>query len=348
MRLQNNYIFLRNFIEETKRNKSGDGKRTFVVPRTVYSYCLGCFPEGKECEVDEPHYRHKIVWEYDACPEKCSVTFRIYVVVGATYLEVDVEGNNEEDIIKCLEYVHGVLQASGVCQDYTMIKSYDAVSEFYCNKLYPLLNKLERNLRNLLFNIYIVNFGKDYYKTTISDDIQRKAKEKIRAKGDAGKKEAAVIQEFFYSLEFGDIRQMLFKPKWTELDEQNKHKFLEEHSDLSTLSDEELRSAFAAITPKSDWDRFFCDKMPNIDLEDILEKIRKCRNKVAHCKHVTMEEYQDSRKVIEQLNEAIAEAIKATEDKDFAEKNMEHLKKSLQLMADMLQQLSESIANAFV
>lgn len=351
MRLQSSYIFLMN---PSKQGEKQPGKnvttkdgRTSEIPEHVYSYFLQCFPGIMKCEGNNFLCRPEIVWEYGECSEKCLVTFRFNYVVGKTYLDVDVEGESEVDIIKCLEYIHATAQTSRVCQDYIMIISYDAASEFYCNELYLMLNKLERNLRKLLFNIYVVNFGKDYYKTTISDDIQRKAKEKIRAKGDAGKKEVTVIQEFFYSLEFGDIRQMLFKPKWTKLDEQNKHKFLEEHSDLSTLSDEELRNAFAAITPKSDWDRFFCDKMPNMDLEDILETIRKCRNKVAHCKLFTLEEYQDSRKIIEQLNEIIVEAIKVTEDKDFVEKIMADFKKQLQQMADMARQLSESIANAF-
>ena len=55
--------------------------------------------------------------------------------------------------------------------------------EYYCNKLYPKLNGLERNLRKLLFNTYIVNFGKSYYERTINKSIQGKAKQVIRARG---------------------------------------------------------------------------------------------------------------------------------------------------------------------
>lgn len=55
-----------------------------------------------------------------------------------------------------------MLLASGVRDEYVDIISYDAISEFYCNKILPKLNTLERNLRKLLFNIYIVNFGKEF------------------------------------------------------------------------------------------------------------------------------------------------------------------------------------------
>lgn len=185
-----------------------------------------------------------------------------------------------------------------------------------------------------------MNFGRDYYKTTISGDIQTKAKENIRARGNADRKETTVLQEFFYSLELGDVQQLLFTPKWTDLDEQTKQAFLNENSDLSRLSDADLRSAFVDITPKSDWDRFFSDKVSNVDFKDIIDTIRGYRNKVAHCKHVGREEYQKCVGIIKQLNDAILLAVKATEDKDFANKNRVYLQKMVKQLTDTIQGLS--------
>ena len=199
-------------------------------------------------------------------------------------------------------------------------------------------------MRKLLFNIYTVNFGGDYYKTTISDVIQSKAKENIRAKGSASRKEVTVLQEFFYSLEFGDVHQMLLTPRWTELDEQAKQNFLNEHSDLSMLSDAELRTAFENISPKSDWDRFFSDKISSVDFKGIIDIIRSYRNKVAHCKFISTDEYQDCLRVIKQLNDALLEAIKATEDKEFESKNRAYLQKTVKQLADAIQNLSAMYA----
>lgn len=226
-----------------------------------------------------------------------------------------------------------------------MIVSYDAISEFYCNKLYPKLNELERHLRKLLFNIYTVNFGRDYYRTTFSAEIQSKAKEIIRAKGNSNRKEMTVLQEFFYSLEFGDIQEMLFTPRWTPLDEQAKCAFLEKHKDLSILTDAELRSVIADITPKSDWDRFFSDKLSGIDFKGIIESIRGFRNKVAHCKMITKVEYQNCLKMIEQLDDAILKAIEATEDKDFERKNSAYLQKMAGQLADAIQNFTTMYAS---
>jgi hypothetical protein len=342
MRLQNSYIFLVNPKKQDIKQQSLSGnKRAFEFKQSVYSYVSKCFPGTTEYEIDGWDYQHKMVWRSDDHPDTCTVVFRFYSVIETTYLDVAAEGGSEEDVIKCLEYVHETLQSSGVCSDYVMILSYDTVSEYYCNKLYPKLNELERNLRKLLFNIYTVNFGRDYYKTTISGDIQTKAKENIRARGNADRKEVTVLQEFFYSLELGDVQQLLFTPRWTELDEQTKQAFLNEHSDLSMLSDADLRSEFADIAPKSDWDSFFSDKVSNVDFKGIIDTIRGYRNKVAHCKHVTQEEYQDCVGMIKQLNEAIFEAIKATEDKDFESKNRVYLQNVVNQLADAIQNLSQ-------
>ena len=138
-------------------------------------------------------------------------------------------------------------------------------------------------------------------------------------------------------MEFGDIQEMLFTPRWTSLDEQAKCAFLDEHKDLSILTDAELRSVIADITPKSDWDRFFSDKLSGIDFKGIIESIRDFRNKVAHCKKITKEEYQNCLKMIEQLDDAILKAIEATEDKDFERKNSAYLQKMAGQLADAIQ-----------
>ena len=350
MRLQNSYIFLMNPNNQSiKKSKPSDHKRIFECLPSVYSYVSECFQGITEYEIEGWDYQHKMVWKSDDSADKCTVVFRFYCVVGSTYLDVAAEGESEENVIRCLENLHEKLQSSGVCSDYVMIVSFDATSEYYCNKLYPKLNGLERNLRKLLFNIYTVNFGKEYYRTTISEQIQSKAKEIIQAKGGASKRKVTVLQEFFYSLEFGDINQMLFTPRWTALDEENKRVFLDEHKDLSILSDSELRKAIAEITPKSDWDRFFSDKVSNVDFQGAMDKIRGYRNKVAHCKFVTQSEYQECVRVIEELNDVILVAIRATEEKDFANKNNSYLQKIVKQLADSLQNLSgmySSMANS--
>lgn len=348
MKLYNSYIFLESVKKEEKnkekKEKVSENVIRIDIGSNVYSWLVKLFPDTvkQRNESDEWFYKHTLTWEHSIDKVCCAVEFIVYEVIDVTYLDVVVEGKSRAQNIKCLEYIHETLQKSGIRSDYIIITSYDAVSEYYCNKIYPKLNELERNLRRLLYNIYSVNFGRDLYRATISSDVQNKAKNLIRAKG----KESINLQEFFYSLEFSDIQSILFTPNWTEYDIRKREKFLIEHEDLSKLTDKDLREAFSECLPKSDWERFFSEKISDIDVQSSIEEIRKFRNSVAHCKFFYKDSYLKCNAAIKQLNKAILGAIKETEEKDFAWKNHEALSNAINRMQDALDQIRKTISES--
>lgn len=347
MELQNSYIFLKNPYakDEPKESRTEDGTLVLRVGKNLYNYIKASFPAITRVGDYGDFYKSKYITDLMFGSIICNVEFIITEVVDTQYLEVGVKGKTKNQMVKCLEYIQYTLLTSGIRERYIDIISYDAVSEYYCNKIYPKLNTLERNLRKLLFNIYIVNFGRDYYKATITEELQGKIKgvinvdsskqEKDHIKADYKtntKREAEEIerlQRFFYSFEYIDIEKLLFTPSWTSIDEAKKQKFLDEHSDLSELSDEELRAAFLEYVPRSDWERFFSNKIDISDIKELIEQIRIYRNNVAHFKFFYKADYDECNKLVNSLNSAIIKAIKITEDKDFAEKNAENLSEAL-------------------
>lgn len=269
------------------------------------------------------------------------VVFTLYEVVKNTYLDIQFTGKSKAQAIKCLEYIHNKLRQSNIHNDYIMIVSYDSISEYYCNKIYPKLNKLERNLRKLLFNIYVVNFGRECYQATTSYELQCKIKERIKAKGNDEKKEIERLQKSFYSMEFIDIKNLLFTERWTSVEEKAKSDFLERNNELTELSEEELRNAFDRFTPKSDWERFFNNKISDVDVQSLLEIIRVNRNDIAHCKFFYKEQYNITSNAIRTLNKAILTAINLTEEKDFVDKNNEAMKSSLASISNLLKDFAD-------
>lgn len=143
---------------------------------------------------------------------------------------------------------------------------------------------------------------------------------------------------------------MLFTPSWTPFDEETKKKFLDEHQDLSKLSDDQLRKAFSEFSIKSDWERFFSSKVGIDEIEEIIENIRKYRNKIAHFKFFSKLEYTHCEKIMRRLNKAIIKAIQITEEKDFASKNFEYMSEALaeplMRMAELTQAISASVSPA--
>lgn len=360
MKLQNSYIFLDNpYKKEEPQTKVEGNTIVLNIGNSLYSYIKRKFPTIMQSDEYDLVYKKKYFTDLKYDDVVYKVEYIITEVVGTEFLDVIVEGKSKATIIKVLEYVQSELFDSGIGEDYVDIITYDAVSEYYCNKMYPKLNTLERNLRKLLFNIYIVNFGRDYYKMTIDEAIQKKIKgvvgvdsskeqkDKIKTNYHTSNKkeieEIERLQRFFYSLEYTDVQKLLFTSSWTSVDETAKTKFLEEQLDLSKLSDEELRKAFSQLTPKSDWERFFSSKIEIQNIEELIDAIRTYRNVVAHFKFFYKNEYDECNKKVSQLNKAILKAIQITEEKDFAEKNSEALKQALKGMVESFEKFKKSL-----
>lgn len=222
MELQNNYIFLKEPDENSGKNLETYLNELFDTLKKTGGHGIDLLNLFKRI------YSGKI----KIGRKERRVMFALHLVGDTYYVDLIVQGETRLDVVNTLEYVHSVICKSNVSSEYIMIISYDAVSEYYCNQMFPKLNELERNLRKLLYNIYTVNFGKDYCKATFSEEIQNKAKGIIRARGEKKKRETEFIQKMFYSLEYSDVEQLLFDKRWTELDESNKNDFLESHTNL--------------------------------------------------------------------------------------------------------------------
>lgn len=345
------------YVKEIQKEIVEDRTIIIDIGKSVVDYIRKAFPNICQINDSRDFYKRKYAIELECRTNTCKVEFLYSEVVEIKYLDILVEGDTKANIIECLEKIHDKLFSTDIRENYIDIISYDSISEYYCNKMYPKLNTLERNLRKLLFNIYILNFGYDYYKATIEKSLQERMKKLIR---DDGKREKDKLKEefhtnssnvideieqlrlFFYSFGYSDFKKLLFTPSWTSTDENQKLVFLEEHSDLSKLSDAELRVAFSDFVPKTDWERFFSNKILIAEVSTIINQIQQYRNSVAHFKFFYRKDYVECSQLVKQLNLAILKAIKITEEKDFAEKNAKALKMSIERIKEKFANIMQS------
>lgn len=348
MELQNNYIFLPNPYNKKKTTLKENSIRV-DVNKSIYSYISLLFPSIKKVDSSNNIFKGKYCSTFELYDHQFSVEFIINKVADYTYLDISVNGIDEDCIIGALEHIHYNFLCQELQQEYIVIISCDAISEYYCNKLYPKLNRLERELRKLLCNIYVMNFGLDYYEATMDTKFVDGIKRSIKTDKDKNtntNKEVLYLQDFFYSLTYSDIQTILFTPRWSEYDEKLKKDFLLNCKNLSELSDEELRAAFLNHAPKSDWERLFKCKISNPNIQDMIEYIRKQRNKVAHCKLFDKENYIKCNETITALSEEIIAAIKLTEEKDFLEKNNESIRATFSSATQGYQKIIDSLSTA--
>ena len=174
MTIHNNYIFLPKQKRKMQEQSHEDNVSRIKIPKNVLFYIMNIFGKPTENNTYVLDFKKSCTYEIETDSVAYSVTFTMINVVNYTYLDVSLSRETIEQSILSLENIHNKISASKIEDDFIMIISYDSISEYYCNKAYPKLNELERNLRRLLLNTYTINFGTEYFETTIDKELQDK------------------------------------------------------------------------------------------------------------------------------------------------------------------------------
>lgn len=278
--------------------------------------------------------------------QEVDVLFKYHDVWSNYYLDIIVKTGKKKDAINILNIVNSCLIGKKNIFDkyFVSIISYDYISEYYCNKLFPYLNEFERKLRKILFNIYTLNFNLEYYSATTSEEFQKGLKQKSSiTNNNSNSKQDCYIKLGFYSLDYSDIDKLLFTKSVTEKEEQKLQSFLIENKDLTKLSDYEIRQTFRLCISKTDWERFFGDKNFDDNFQQTLNDIRNFRNNIAHCKFISKEQYENCIKILKKTTKSLDFAIKITEEKDFINKNLELQHESFERLAKTMREVVANI-----
>ena len=346
MREQSSYAYIRNPYRNTVEKEGTEsviGRR--ISPRK-------CINEVFKKETEEPiEILEKSISKqiFKAKIKLDSEIFEVMVTINNVkhnvYVDIEVDGKTKVKIIKCLEYIHKNLEESDLNKknDYIQIITYDAISEYYCNKIFRDLAMFERKLRNLMLSIYLIHFEENYYEHQFDEKLKAEIKRSVKTSGGKQKEVKIRIKESFYSVDLGTVKEMLFTPKFTDYEVKKINKMLSKTKDLSALSDSELRYFISSLLPKSDWERFFADKMDERDFKEIFERIKDNRNKVAHQKFFYQEDYSQLKEDLKIFTKAIDKAIEITKDEDFSKQNSEYMKESFEVIKNVSVVLSNAL-----
>lgn len=213
---------------------------------------------------------------------------------------------------KVLNEINNLICKNKLRQDYSIIVTYDGVSSYFCKKAYPLLGEFERRLRELIYIILVNTFGIEWYNQTVSKEIGDKIKASSRIKNN-GK----LIEKALEEMTISDLETYLFEP-YCEKQFEELFKNKEELNKVLDMSKEDIASLLEKCIPKSLWDRYFKDKIDDIQVE--INEIREFRNIVAHNKNFGLKEYKDFEIKIKSVNLKIKEAIEEINGKEIDDK----------------------------
>lgn len=338
------YILLKK--EKTKKNKN-KAENVIVISPSPVELIKKNFEEvtvNKITDEDEEILRSN--WDGKFIVNKTEIIFSIkqYEKHKLSYLNINMKGNNIQNIEIVDEKINNIMT-----DNYIVITSYDIISEFYCNKIYKKLNNFERKLKELIFDIYTFSYGINYYKRNFSDDLKIKVKRLSDKSIATDTKEVEQLKQSLYELDYNDIMELLFTPKWLEDDEKDKLDLMRKIEE-GKLSSDELIDCIENIRPKSDWDRLFLPQIGELsDIEKSIDQLRKLRNRVAHCKFFRKEHYEECLDLLKILNKQINKALKIVMNIDFQELNAQYandiLRKGLATLQESLSAFSKNIVN---
>lgn len=244
-----------------------------------------------------------------------TLNFKLVSVTGVYYLDIFLK-DKKSNIINALNDINQILlNDKDINKKYIPVVSYDFVSQNFCNRIFPLLNEYERKLRKLMFLTFTSRFKELYFEKTASDDMITNVKGKIKE----GKSDTKRIQNYFYSMDMATVREFLFYKSWTDIEEKRKNSILKK--DFSKMSNEKIRNLIDSISPKSNWERYFSDKGFDDEIESTMYRINILRNKVAHNKLFSKEEYDEMLILLNNTIKIIDKAIIKTETLDFSKIN---------------------------
>lgn len=353
-----NFIFLPNpGREESSIQTSATGKKTLTLKiHGVSQYLKEAFPDLRE--IDKSDSLFPLKYDFIVRDDSSNIALTLHEVGKQAYLNIAVNNSSKPRAVERLREIQARLLETNIQKSYIDVISFDGVSEYYCSRLYPVLGKLERLLKNLLLNTYALNFDADYYEQ-FDESIQADAKSKIRpgkttlhnkkeyekAYGLKGEQLDRVIRakHFFEALDIHAIEILLFEKRVNPRERESVHAFLAHHDDLTTIDNETLSEMFDRLTEKSDWDRFFSRKVDFTNIDDALEDVRKIRNAVAHCRTLSKDTYDNSLTLCKDLQKAIRKAIRITESKDFTQKRWEDFAETANHIRELMERFTQTI-----
>ena len=202
---------------------------------------------------------------------------------------------------KAVDIFNKKLQTTASQKFFQVLKLYDGLSEYYCEKLYPRYARYERKLRHMVLlmvtNAYGKNWIEDTFDEEMRDDIQKNARKGI----------ANISMETpLEYLDLGDLEDYLFRPK------------IDIEKMMSDLTDEQLKKMerdelYDLIddikNPKCLWERVFNDVGDKTNWENSIKNVHNTRNSVAHHNTVNIINYNSTVKDLKIVESMLDNAI---------------------------------------
>ena len=215
-----------------------------------------------------------------------------------------VSVRSTEDVGKLEEFDTLIRRINGELGGMFKINTiWDDVSMYYTKLLYPKIAEVESLMRKLIYRFMIRVAGGSWYKDTVPDKMKGSVENiAIRNKVDE------LSEDYLRYTNFDQLRIFLFEKYSIKPFDEIAVERLKDHLKEPKLKDE-VETFIKNYERKSNWDRYFWDKISVENLSEKWDTLYKYRNIVAHSKQMKGEEYREVLKLIDEIKTAFVSSL---------------------------------------
>ncbi len=193
-----------------------------------------------------------------------------------------------------------------------IIVLHDGVGEEYCQQGYPIIYKTENLMRKLIAKFMAISIGYDWSDASTPKEVL----DSVRT---GGKKENS---NFLHEVDFIQLSNFLFK-KYTKADSTPFIDSLNKKSDDEVIKVGDLRQ----YSPFTNWEKYFAKRVEceSEYLRSKWERLYDYRCKIAHCKGISKQEFDELVKISEDICQKIQAALDSIGDVHIEEAEREEL-----------------------
>ncbi|MGV0083992.1 hypothetical protein EEAAV_08970 [Rahnella aceris] len=226
------------------------------------------------------------------------------------YFIIALENTNEELVDEFSELGNKIKElCKRINPESTVLNVlWDDVGRYYACKSYPLINDVENVMRKLISKFMLINVGMDWSKETIHPDLAKKI-EKFE-------EDDAHLNDL-YKLDFINLSEVLFQKK-RDITLEELDRVL-----VKTAFDEADKDKILKYVPKSNWEKYFStllgESSKNLEIKWTI--LYKLRNKVAHNRFLTRDDFEKIKGLTNQVKETLIVAINKLGEIDLDEED---------------------------
>lgn len=192
---------------------------------------------------------------------------------------------------------------------YHSIRDYDGISESFCKRLYPKYAEFERKIRSLVLFILTKAYGSDWRTETVSEELLSALQE--NAHGNIS------LNETLENMTLDTLKKYLFEKRHVDYPNFVGEKLSAEK--IEGMDKEEICRIIEEMRPTSLWERHF-EKFGSQEKWEIkISEVHKTRNKVAHQKTISLEEFTTVSRKLNNINADLTHAIEGIREENFTQ-----------------------------